>query len=125
MAGGCCGGPASPRGQCCLVTRSPRLDAPYGCLNMPEPLKVQAIAWWPSTPCTLHATHRKAGPVDMIVEAIDRRYVTTVEEFDTPWSYLARFVPDLRVGRVLARGAYVFLRTHGGPPRLGDGRQKH
>lgn len=32
----------------------------------------------------VHATHRMAMPVDMIVEAFVRRCVTTLEAFDTP-----------------------------------------
>lgn len=55
----------------------------------------------------MYATHRMALPVNMIVEAIARPYVTTFEGLDAPWSHLARFVPDLRVRRVLAGGAYV------------------
>ncbi|GAT07392.1 MULTISPECIES: hypothetical protein [Mycobacteriaceae] len=58
----------------------------------------------------LHATHRMAMPVDMIVEAIDRRHVTTLERFEAPWN-VARFVPDPRVGRVLA-SVHMFSSGH-------------
>ena len=55
----------------------------------------------------VRATHRKACPVNVIVKTIARRYITTFEGFDAPWSHLAGFVPDLRVRRLLAGGAYV------------------
>jgi len=58
--------------------------------------------------------HRLAFPVNVIVKSIARRYITTFEGFDAPWSHLAGFVPDLRVRRVLAGGGYVAV-GHVGP----------
>jgi SAM-dependent methyltransferase len=53
------------------------------------------------------ATHRMALPVNLIVKTIARRYVTTFEGFDAPWSHLAESVPDLSVRRALAGGVYI------------------
>ncbi|MGH9049909.1 MAG: hypothetical protein ACRDY4_09290 [Acidimicrobiia bacterium] len=36
-----------------------------------------------------------------------RRYVTTFEGFDAPWSHLAAEVPGLRVRRLFLGGAYL------------------
>lgn len=55
----------------------------------------------------VRATHCMAFPVNVVVKTIARRYITTFEGFDAPWSHLTEFVPDLRVRRVLAGGAYV------------------
>jgi SAM-dependent methyltransferase len=55
----------------------------------------------------VRATHRMALPVNVIVKAIARRYVTTFEGFDAPWSHLAESVPDLSVRRALAGGVYI------------------
>lgn len=48
-----------------------------------------------------------AVPVNLIVRRIARRYVTTLEGFDEPWSHIAREVPDLRVRRILGGGVYL------------------
>jgi SAM-dependent methyltransferase len=63
---------------------------------------------------------RWAFPVNAIVKAVARRYVTTFEGFDAPWSHLAAEVPGLRVHRLFLGGAYLAIgciatRT-GGPP---------
>lgn len=50
---------------------------------------------------------RWAVPVNLIVRAIARRYVTTFEGFDAPWSHLAHEVPGLRVRRILGGGVYL------------------
>lgn len=55
----------------------------------------------------VRAAHSMAFPVNVIVKTIARRYITTFEGFDAPWSHLTEFVPDLRVRRVLAGGSYV------------------
>ncbi|HVQ48465.1 MAG TPA: methyltransferase domain-containing protein [Mycobacterium sp.] len=55
----------------------------------------------------VRATHRIALPVNLIVKTIARRYVTTFEGFDAPWSYLAESVPDLSLQRALAGGVYI------------------
>lgn len=55
----------------------------------------------------VQATHRLAGPVNVIVRAIARRYITTFEGFDAPWSHLAEVIPGLRVRRSLGGGVYV------------------
>jgi SAM-dependent methyltransferase len=52
------------------------------------------------------APHR-ANPINAIVRAVSRRYVTTFEGFDEPWSHLAAEVPDLRVRRLFLGGAYL------------------
>jgi hypothetical protein len=46
-------------------------------------------------------------PVNAIVRSVARRYVTTFEGFDTPWSHLAAEVPGLRVHRLFLGGAYL------------------
>lgn len=53
------------------------------------------------------ATHRLALPVNAIVTAIARKYVTTFEGLGAPWSHLAAVVPDLRVRRPLGGGVYI------------------
>jgi hypothetical protein len=48
-----------------------------------------------------------AIPVNAIVRSVARRYVTTFEGFDAPWSHLAAEVPGLRVHRLFLGGAYL------------------
>lgn len=48
-----------------------------------------------------------AAPVNVIVRAIARSYVTTFEGFDEPWSHIAALVPDLKVRRLLGGGTYL------------------
>jgi SAM-dependent methyltransferase len=55
----------------------------------------------------VRAAGRLAFPVNAIVRAIARNYVTTFEGFDAPWSHLAAAVPDLRVRRALGGGVYI------------------
>jgi SAM-dependent methyltransferase len=50
---------------------------------------------------------RWTGPVRTYVELKARRYVTTFEGFDAPWSVLAELVPGLRVEPILLGGAYI------------------
>jgi len=50
---------------------------------------------------------RWAVPVNLIVRVIARRYVTTFEGFDEPWSHLAHEIPGLRVRRILGGGVYL------------------
>jgi SAM-dependent methyltransferase len=61
----------------------------------------------------VRATGRLAFPVNAIVKAIARNYVTTFEGFDAPWSHLAAAVPDLRVRRALGGGVYIATGTVG------------
>lgn len=56
---------------------------------------------------------RWAVPVNIIGRAIARRYVTTFEGFDAPWSHLAVELPDLRVRRILGGGVYLATGTVG------------
>ncbi len=53
------------------------------------------------------AAPRWAIPVNAIVRSVARRYVTTFEGFDAPWSHLAAEVPGLRVHRLFLGGAYL------------------
>lgn len=55
----------------------------------------------------VRATGRLALPVNAIVTTIARKYITTFEGFDAPWSHLADQVPDLRVQRALGGGVYI------------------
>lgn len=48
-----------------------------------------------------------AVPVNLVMSRISRRYVTTFDGFDRPWSHLREFVPDLRVKAVLFGAAYI------------------
>ena len=50
---------------------------------------------------------RWALPVNAVVWLIARRYVTTLEGFDRPWSILEELVPSLSVRSLLLGGAYV------------------
>lgn len=54
----------------------------------------KAAPWW-------------ALPVGMIVRSVARRYVTTFEGFDAPWSHLAAEVPGLRVRPLFLGSAYL------------------
>jgi hypothetical protein len=63
-----------------------------------------ALAWSPSDP---HLLRRWAIPVNAIVRSVARRYVTTFEGFDGPWSHLAAEVPGLRVHRLFPGVAYL------------------
>ena len=65
------------------------------------------------------AAPRWAFPVNAIVRSVARRYVTTFEGFDAPWSHLEAEVPGLRVRRLFLGGAYFAVgRTEAedGPP---------
>jgi SAM-dependent methyltransferase len=53
------------------------------------------------------AAPRWAIPVNAIVRSVARRYVTTFEGFDAPWSHLVAEVPALRVHRLFLGGAYL------------------
>ncbi|HEX6425910.1 MAG TPA: methyltransferase domain-containing protein [Acidimicrobiales bacterium] len=55
------------------------------------------------------AAARWAIPVNAIVRSVARRYVTTFEGFDAPWSHLAAEVPGLRVRRLFLGGAYLAI----------------
>lgn len=60
---------------------------------------------------------RWAIPVNAIVRSVARRYVTTFEGFDAPWSHLAAEVRDLRVHRLFLGGAYLAVgRIADSPP---------
>jgi hypothetical protein len=48
-----------------------------------------------------------AIPINAIVRSVARRYVTSFEGLDAPWSYLAAEVPGLRVHRLFLGGAYL------------------
>ncbi len=74
-----------------VITRVVRLIKPGGVVAALGPVTAQ----------------RWAVPVNLIVRAIARRYVTTFEGFDAPWSHLAREVPGLRVRRILGGGVYL------------------
>lgn len=50
---------------------------------------------------------RWAVPVNLVMRRISRRYITTFEGFDRPWSHLERFVPYLRVKPVLFGAGYI------------------
>jgi len=61
----------------------------------------RVVAFGPSS------AYRWAIPVNAIVRSVARRYVTTFEGFDAPWSHLAAEVPGLRVHRLFLGGAYL------------------
>jgi len=63
------------------------------------------------------AAPRWAIPVNAIVRSVARRYVTTFEGFDAPWSHLAAEVPGLRVHRLFLGGAYLAIGIAGPRPR--------
>jgi ubiquinone/menaquinone biosynthesis C-methylase UbiE len=69
------------------------------------------VAFGPSS------ARRWAFPVNAVVRSVARRYVTTFEGFDEPWSHLADEVPGLRVRRLFLGGAYLALGRTG--PALG------
>lgn len=47
------------------------------------------------------------NPLNLIVALISRRYVTTFEGFDRPWSHLERLLSAVEVDPVAAGGAYL------------------
>lgn len=57
-----------------------------------------------------------AMPIDMFVRSVARRYVTTFEGFDAPWSHLAAEVPGLRVRPLFLGSAYLAVGRTGGAP---------
>jgi demethylmenaquinone methyltransferase/2-methoxy-6-polyprenyl-1,4-benzoquinol methylase len=48
-----------------------------------------------------------AVPVNVVMRRISRRYITTFEGFDRPWSHLERYVPYLRIKPVLFGAGYI------------------
>jgi hypothetical protein len=52
---------------------------------------------------------RWALPVNVVVRLVARRYVTTFEGFDRPWSVLDELISGLKVRPILFGGAYVAL----------------
>lgn len=46
-------------------------------------------------------------PVNLVMWRISRRYITTFEGFDRPWSHLDRFLSNLRVKPVLFGAGYI------------------
>ena len=63
----------------------------------------------------VRATHPFAAPVNAVVRAISRPYVTTFEGFDAPWSYLAAHLCDLDITRTMFGGAYIATGTRAQP----------
>jgi ubiquinone/menaquinone biosynthesis C-methylase UbiE len=63
-----------------------------------------APLWWPGAPA-----------LNLYTWQLNRRYVTTFEGFDRPWSHLARVVPDLAVEEVFFGGGYIAAGRR--PPR--------
>jgi demethylmenaquinone methyltransferase/2-methoxy-6-polyprenyl-1,4-benzoquinol methylase len=61
---------------------------------------------------------RWALPVNAIVRSVARRYVTTFEGFDAPWSHLAAEVPGLRVHRLFLGAAYLAIGITGTSPEV-------
>lgn len=61
----------------------------------------RVVAFGPST------SVRWAIPVNAIVRSVARRYVTTFDGLEAPWSHLAAAVPGLRVHRLFLGGAYL------------------
>lgn len=59
-----------------------------------------------------------ALPANLLVRAISRRYVTTLEGLDQPWDRLKGIVPDLQVESLMLGGAYV---AWGNLPEDADG----
>lgn len=74
----------------------------------------RVVAFGPAT------APRWAIPINAIVRSVARRYVTTFEGFDAPWSHLAAEVPDLRVHRLFLGGAYLAI-GHIAGVRAGSG----
>ena len=56
-----------------------------------------------------------ALPARLYIMYISRKYTTTSEGFDRPWSYLERFVPGLQVRPALYQAAYVAWGTYRPP----------
>jgi demethylmenaquinone methyltransferase/2-methoxy-6-polyprenyl-1,4-benzoquinol methylase len=56
---------------------------------------------------------RWLAPLNLYVWLKARRYVTTFEGFDHPWSLLADLIPDLRVETALAGAVYIASGTVG------------
>ena len=47
------------------------------------------------------------APLNLLVRPIVRRYVTTFEGYDQPWSHLAAALPSLRVSRPFLGSTYL------------------
>ena len=56
-----------------------------------------------------------ALPATLYMMYLSRKYTTTPEGFERPWSYLDRFVPDLQVRPALYHAAYVAWGTYRPP----------
>jgi ubiquinone/menaquinone biosynthesis C-methylase UbiE len=50
---------------------------------------------------------RWALPVNLVMRAVSRRFVTTFEGYDRPWSHLQTLVPNLQIRPVLLGAAYL------------------
>jgi ubiquinone/menaquinone biosynthesis C-methylase UbiE len=79
---------------------------------MSSPQALANVVSWVDPGGTLVATGGKLGPrwalpLNAAARAIARRYVTTTEGYDRPWSHLADIVENLRVEPLLLGFAYV------------------
>jgi ubiquinone/menaquinone biosynthesis C-methylase UbiE len=59
-------------------------------------------------------------PVNLYLAYAARRYITTREGLERPWSFLSALVPDLQVRDAYMRGAYVAWGTIPAPRSLPD-----
>ena len=50
---------------------------------------------------------RRTGPLRPYIRLRARRYITTFDGFDAPWTVLAELVPDLQVEQILLGAAYI------------------
>jgi SAM-dependent methyltransferase len=74
----------------------------------------RVVAFGPSS-----AAPRWAFPINTIVRRVARRYVTTFDGFDAPWSHVAAELPGLRVHRLFLGGAYLAIGVIEAKPHSG------
>ncbi len=79
-------------------------------MRSPEALRNVTAALRPGgqiVACGSKRPSRWLWPLRAYVELKARRYVTTFEDFDRPWSILAELIPNLRVDSLLFGAAYL------------------
>jgi ubiquinone/menaquinone biosynthesis C-methylase UbiE len=80
------------------VMRSPAaLKKVMDCLRPSGRIAVLGVKWGP----------RWAFPINLVVRVVSKRFVTTLEGYDRPWSYLQNLVPNLQVKPVLLGAGYL------------------
>ena len=80
-----------------LLRSSTALESVIGALGPGGRVVVAGSKWAP----------KWLAPLNLYVWLKARRYVTTFEGFDQPWSRLAKLIPGLKVETILAGAGYI------------------